>query len=226
MVVIDHLKSDTGPVRTPPPALLPVFRSRLVGDLLALILLNPDRTWTAEELAARTGAAYPTVTRELRRLHEAQLIVPEVVGRSKLWRANDRNAHLPAGEARRRQLRPSAGACRGAGRRPRHRGGSPVRAAGEPGPTPRDIDVLVLGRASRRDVYRAVRRTEERLGREVNAVVRPREEWESAENGFAQQVKSSPMFTVDGPSHSYDADDSPVKERRSRDRATTRSTTP
>ncbi len=133
MVVIDHLKSDTGPVRTPPPALLPVFRSRLVGDLLALILLNPDRTWTAEELAARTGAAYPTVTRELRRLHEAQLIVPEVVGRSKLWRANDRNAHLPAGEARRRQLRPSAGACRGAGRRPRHRGGSPVRVVGGAG---------------------------------------------------------------------------------------------
>ncbi len=94
MVDIDHLKNDPWPVRTPPPALLPVFRSRLVSELLALILLDPDRTWTAEELAARTEAAYPTVTRELRRLHEAQLIVPEVVGRSKLWRANDRNPHF------------------------------------------------------------------------------------------------------------------------------------
>src|SRR4051794_17446633 len=83
-------------VRTPPPALLPVFRSRLVGDLLALMLTDPERRWTAGELASRTSAAYPTVTRELRRLHEAQLVRSEAVGRSKLWLANDRNPHFQA----------------------------------------------------------------------------------------------------------------------------------
>ncbi len=158
--------------------------------------------------------------------------MPEVVGRSKLWRANDRNPHfgllarLVAASFGPPQVLAEELADVPGIEEVHLFGSWAARAAGEPGPTPRDIDVLVFGRASRRDVYRAVRRAEEGLGREVNAVVRPREEWESADDGFAQQVKSTPMFAVDGPWHSYDADDAPVEERRSRDRATTRSTTP
>lgn len=196
-------------MRTPAPPLLPVFRSRLVGELLALILANPERRWMAEELVARTGGAYPTVTRELRRLHTADLIVGEAVGRSKLWRANERNPLY-------RQLSRLAAASFGppqvlaeefqdlAGVEDLFVYGSwAARAAGEPGPTPGDIDVLVLGRPSRRDVYDAARRAEERLGYQVNPTIRPADEWAKADDGFAQQVKTSPMLPVEGPWRPY-----------------------
>jgi predicted nucleotidyltransferase len=181
-----------------------VFRSRLIGDLLALMLVDPDRQWTAEELASRTGGAYPTVTRELRRLHEARLVLPEVVGRSKLWRANDRNPHFqPLATLATSSFGPPQVLAEELAEVPGVDevylfGSWAARAAGEPGPTPGDIDILVLGRASRRDVNRAMRRAEERLGREVNAVVRTRDEWEAADDGFARQVKSSPLFAVEG----------------------------
>src|SRR5438045_4141250 len=80
-------------MRPPPPPLLPVFRSRLIGDLLALTLLDPERRWTSDELAERTGGAYPTVTRELRRLGDAGILTSDAVGRSRLWRANEHHPH-------------------------------------------------------------------------------------------------------------------------------------
>src|ERR1700678_2568162 len=43
-----------------------------------------------------------------------------------------------------------------------------ARYAGEAGPLPRDIDVLVVGDADPDDVYDAARAAETRLGREVN----------------------------------------------------------
>src|SRR5436190_15815626 len=83
-------------MRPAPPPLLPVFRSRLVGDILALTLLDPERRWTSNELGDRTVGAYPTVTRELRRLGDAGILTSDLVGRSRLWRADDRHPHFRA----------------------------------------------------------------------------------------------------------------------------------
>ncbi len=200
-------------MRPAPPPLLPVFRSRLVGDLLALILLDPERRWTAEELADRASGAYPTVTRELRRLGDAGIVLSDAVGRSRLWRANDRNPHFrPLSQL----LAASFGPPQILAEEFRNVSGVDdlliygswaARASGEPGPTPRDVDLLVLGSPSRSDVYDAARRAEQRLGREVNPTIRPTEQWCDADDGFAQQVKSSPMFAVDGPWRSYASHD-------------------
>lgn len=54
-------------MRSTPPPLLPLLRSRLEGELLAEILLHPDREYSASELAARYEASLPTVVRELDR---------------------------------------------------------------------------------------------------------------------------------------------------------------
>ena len=43
-----------------------------------------------------------------------------------------------------------------------------ARQRGEPGPTPNDIDVLVIGRPDRDEIYDAAQRAQRRLGREVN----------------------------------------------------------
>lgn len=50
------------------PSLLPVLRSRLQGELLALVLGAPEREWTIGDLAGAVGQAYPSVATELRRL--------------------------------------------------------------------------------------------------------------------------------------------------------------
>lgn len=220
--------SDTRDVRTSAPPLLPVFRSRLVGDLLALLMLDPERRWTADELAQRTGAAYPTLTRELRRLGDAGLLTSEGVGRSNLWRANERNPHF-------RTLSQLVAASFGppqvlaeefenvSGIEDLYIYGSwAARASGESGPTPGDIDVLVLGRPTRADVYDAAQRAERRLGHEVNPTIRRTKEWAAADDGFAKQVKASPMFRVEGPWRTYDPGDAEMEAGRGGDRANAR----
>ena len=68
-------------MRPDAPAVLPILRSRLLGDLLALLAADEERWWTIDEIASRTGGAYPTVTREVRRLAEADLVQTEAIGR-------------------------------------------------------------------------------------------------------------------------------------------------
>ncbi len=189
-------------VRPPAPPLLPVFRSRLVGDLLALTLLDPDRSWRTAELADRTKSAYPTVTRELRRLGTAGILTSNSAGRTRLWRADVENPHY-------QPLRDLVAASFGPAQVVAEEfddmegvdevviyGSWAARSSGEPGPLPQDIDVLVLGRPTRTAVYEAARRAEQRLGREVNASTRPSDGWDTADDGFARNVKASPVVRV------------------------------
>jgi predicted nucleotidyltransferase len=69
----------------------------------------------------------------------------------------------------------------------------------EAGPSPQDIDVLVLGRPDRDDVFDAAQRAQQRLGREVNVTQRTRRQWETATDGFTEQVRSAPMIEVPYP---------------------------
>jgi len=128
------------PVAAPP--LLQIFRSRLQGELLALILVDPARSWTIGELSQRTGS----------------------------WAA---------------------------------------RYEGKSGPTPNDIDVLVVGEPNRDEIYEAAERAQRRLGREVNVTLRTRETWESGNDGFIQQVRVSPLVELP-----YPQDHATVEQRK------------
>lgn len=187
---------------TTAPPLLPIFRSRLQGELLALVLDDPDRLWTNDELAKRTGEPYPTVVAEVRRLEQAELLDANSIGRTKQLSANRDSPYL----------RPLAQLATMAFGPPiviadefatvddidaiYLFGSWAARFNGEPGPSPKDIDVLILGHPDRDDVFEAAQRAQRRLGREVNVTQRTREQWESATDGFAQQVRSSPMIEV------------------------------
>lgn len=167
-----------------------------------MTLPDPDREWTIDELAERTGEPYQTVATEVRRLERSGLLTATAVGRTKLLRAARDSPYL----------RPLAQLATMAF-------GPPVviaeefdevdgvdaifiygswaaRYEGKPGPSPQDIDVLVLGRPDRDDVFDAARRAERRLGREVNVTQRTCRQWETASDGFAEQVRSSPMVKV------------------------------
>lgn len=104
---LDYMVHDWGHNRgmaqTAAPPLLPVFRSRLQGELLALVLGDPAGEWTAEELSRRTGHPRHTVANELRRLEEAGLFIARIIGRSKLVRANTENPGLTSLDRLRRR---------------------------------------------------------------------------------------------------------------------------
>lgn len=63
-----------------------VLRSPLLTEILEVVLSSTDE-WTADELAGETGAPYPTVTKELRRLERAGFVDVRVAGRTKFFAA-------------------------------------------------------------------------------------------------------------------------------------------
>jgi hypothetical protein len=178
-----------------------------------MALPDPDREWTIDELAERTGEPYQTVATEARRLEKSELLIARAVGRTKLLRGNRDSPYL----------RPLAQLATMAFGPPVVIGeefdevdgidaiyiyGSwAARYLGEHGPSPQDIDVLLLGKPDRDDVFDAARRAGRRLGREVNVTQRTSRQWETATDGFAQQVRSSPMVEVP-----YRPSDGPVEQ--------------
>jgi DNA-binding transcriptional ArsR family regulator len=191
-------------VRTAAPALLPVFRSRLQGELLALLLGDPGTERTVDELARRTGQPYQTVGNEVRRLQDAGLLVARSVGRTKLLRADQDSPYFgPLAQLALMSFGPPLvvgeefGGLAGVGQVLVY-GSWAARYVGESGPAPRDVDVLLVGVPDRDSVYEAARRAEQRLGREVNVRVRTPGQWSSADDGFTRQLRSSPLLEIPG----------------------------
>ena len=188
--------------QTAAPPLLPVFRSRLQGELLALVLGAPTAEWTAEELSQRTGHPRHTVANELRRLEEAVVFAARMIGRSKLTRANADNPYyeplsrlalMSFGPPQ--VIREELGTIDGIEQLFIF-GSWAARYAGQQGPPPNDVDVLIIGAPDRDEVYEAARRAQDRLGREVNTTIRKAEQWHSAQDGFARQLRSSPLVQI------------------------------
>ena len=187
---------------TAAPALLPVFRSRLQGEVLALIFADPAAEWTAEDLAQRTGHPRQTVGNELRRLESADLVSARMIGRSKLIRANADSPYFrPLAQLVLMSFGPPLviGDEFGGLVNVDHiyiYGSWAARYCGEQGAAPNDVDVLLVGTPDRDDAYEAARRAEQRLGREVNVTVRDRAHWQAATDGFTRQLRSSPLVEI------------------------------
>jgi hypothetical protein len=157
-----------------------------------------------DELAGRTGGAYPTVTREVRRLEEAGLVEVGEVGRSKRVRLDTTSPlYGPLAELMLRAfgpvvvIREEFADLRGVDQVSIF-GSWAARYHGERGIAPNDIDVLVLGGPDRDDLYSAARRAERRIGLPVNTTIRRTDDWAHADDSFARQVKASPRVTVAG----------------------------
>jgi DNA-binding transcriptional ArsR family regulator len=189
-------------VRTAAPPLLPIFRSQLQGELLAAVLLSPDEEQSLTHLAERLGASLATVQREVHRLEQAGILRSRRVGNTRLVSAETTSpVFAPLAELVLRSFGPvevvRAEFDKIAGIDELYLFGSwAARYDGQPGRAPADVDVLVIGRPDRDEVYEAALRAEQRLHRPVNTTIRSRAAWSRSDDGFLSQVRSSPLVPI------------------------------
>jgi DNA-binding transcriptional ArsR family regulator len=191
-------------MRSPAPALLPIFRSALQAELLTTLFAHPDQAFSLSEIARRLSVALPTLHREVNRLVEAGLVTEQASGRQRLLRANTEH---PAARPLTQLLEITFGARRVIDEEFDIPGADQVlifgswaaRLLGVAGPPPNDVDVLILSdTVDRVDAYEAADRAQERLGLPVNPVIRTWVEWNDPADQLCVQIKASPHVMLDG----------------------------
>jgi DNA-binding transcriptional ArsR family regulator len=191
--------------RAKAPELYPLFRSALQGELLAYVLLSPDRERTASEIADAVDAPLSSVSRELDRLVRAGLLTERRLGRARLVTVNTEAPLLAATtEVALHTFGPRFVIAREfdslAGADEVWIFGSwAARYGGQPGPPPGDIDVLVVGRPDRSLVYEAAQRAEMAIGKPVNVTIRSRRTWLEEPDRFVEQLRDGPLVRVSAP---------------------------
>jgi len=189
--------------RQPAPSLLPILRSQQQGEILALLLGDPDLELSLTEIAARTGTPHPSVYREIQRAEQAGLVTSRKIGNTRLVRANadspyygglaeilTRSFGVPAvlAEALRDVSGITAAYIYGSWAA-RHEGQAGQRPVG-------DIDVLVLGKPDRDQLYAALSTAEERLARLVQPTIRDSTWLESGSGAFHDTITSRPLVRL------------------------------
>jgi predicted nucleotidyltransferase len=183
--------------------LVPLFRSEQQLRLLAVLFADEPNELTVGDLAKRARVAQATASREVARLAEHGIAVTRALGRNTLVSAN---WDLPWARELRSILVQTVGVL---GRLADALSGAPgiaeafvfgswaARHGGDPGPPPRDIDVLVIGEASLRSVRQACRPVEAELHVEVNPVVVDVGRWEAEDpDPFVAQLRSRPLVPI------------------------------
>jgi hypothetical protein len=188
-------------MRTTAPLLAPIFRSDGQARLLSVILLAGEYTLT--DLAQRANLAYPTAHRELGRLLDAGILSEHLVGRARVISANEASPLVPP---LREILLISTGPvvllAQEFGRLNGIEfaflyGSFAARVRGIAGPSPLDIDVMVIGFPDADSVFDACTRVEESVGRPVNPTILTRAEAEG-DSGFLAHVFANPTVPVIG----------------------------
>lgn len=154
--------------------LLPLLRSRVQGDLLALLYLHPNRDYSLTEAAALIGASVKTVHTEASRLIAAGFIRDSRRGNVRLLRAvTDTPVSRPLTDLLAVTYGPLPvlndllADVEGITQAFIY-GSWAARYLGEPGPVPGDVDVLVVGTADPDDLDEIGRAAQSRLGRPVD----------------------------------------------------------
>ena len=77
--------------------MLPILRSQQQGEILALLLGDPDLELSLTEIAERTGTPYPSVHREIERAEQAGLATTRKVGNTRLVQADTAGPYCGSG---------------------------------------------------------------------------------------------------------------------------------
>src|SRR6266700_3081281 len=190
--------------RHPSPSLLPILRSQQQGEILALLLGDPDLELSLTDIAGQVGVPHPSVYREIQRAEQAGLVTSRKIGNTRLVRANTASPYY-AGLAEVLTRAFGVPAVLAGALEPvdgiaavyiygswaaRHEGQSGQRPVG-------DIDVLVLGEPDRDQLYAALSDAEERLGRPVQATIRGANWLDEGSGAFHDTVTGRPLLRLD-----------------------------
>jgi predicted nucleotidyltransferase len=188
--------------RAPAKSPLPLFRSDAQARLLTrLFVTRADRPSTLTSLGKEIGVPLSTLQREVEALEQAGLVSSERVGNARLVRPNEESpfftdlyslllkAFGPVAVLS-SLLRDVQGVEKAL-----IFGSWARRYHGEPGPAPRDLDLLVVGEISPHTVYGVAREAERDLQIDVNPVVVSEDEWDSPK-GLVRRIKSGPVVEL------------------------------
>lgn len=189
-------------MRTEAPALLPLLRSQVQGDVLALTYLSPGREFKVTEIAEHTGASVQSVAREVTRLVEAGFLTDRRDGTARLVTApQDSLVTRPLTDLLAVTYGPLPVLQRAFLGLPRIDlafiyGSWAARYSGEPGPVPGDVDVLLVGGPDMDEVDERARQAEKRLRREVNVRRVRSAAWRSSDDPFLATVRARPLVPL------------------------------
>lgn len=181
-----------------------LFPASYRREVLALLLLHPERKLHVREIARLTGTTAGTLNRELARLHQAGLLACERVGNQLRYSANCAHQIYPelAGILRKtvgladvliEALAPCADDIAVA-----FIFGSVARGAETVGS---DIDVLIIGEVDFGAIVEALYPAQQRLGRDVNPKIFAKRQWNAklkAKDPFVTEVLSGPKIFLIG----------------------------
>ncbi|WP_299038536.1 hypothetical protein [uncultured Pseudokineococcus sp.] len=182
-------------------ALIPLMRDSQ-ARLLAAVLLHPNREASIADLAREVGADAGNLHGDVEKLVEAGIFRDRRVGRSRLVAPGDNPVNGPLAELVAVAYGPKAlveDALSGVdGLEEAFLVGSwAARYLGEPGRSPDDVDVVVVGDVDRDDAHERVEALVPRLRRPVQVVFRTRAAWERADDAFSRDVQRRPHVRLD-----------------------------
>lgn len=171
--------------------------------VLGLLLLQPERSWTLDELASVTGATSSSIHREVLRALDAGLIHRDAARRPHRFQAA---TDSPAFEPLQRLLEVTVGVAERFRLALAQVGG--IDAAAIHGSwahgrvrSDSDIDVLVISDGDRIEIKRALRAAANAVGREVDVSVvssADAEQMRTLHNPFFERIERGPRIDLVG----------------------------
>lgn len=191
-------------MRTPSSPLLPLLRSRVQGDVLALLYLDPDTEYSVSEIATQVAASVKAVHHEISRLVESGLLVDRKRGNLRLVRAEQESVvfgplsdllavtygPLPVLEKALADVDGIEQAF--------IYGSWAARYRGEQGTVPGDVDVVVVGDADPDTLDDRALAAEPRLRRAVNIHRVRADTWDAQRDPFVSTIRSRPLVPLRG----------------------------
>ncbi len=188
-----------------PSTLTPFVRSDAVGALLAESFTDPAAEWTIAELGRRAGVGPAVAHKEIARLLDGGVLLDRKEGRNRLVRVNQEHPlYAPMAEiiaatygpvpVLRQLLQGRDGVERAF-----LYGSWAARRAGQAGPSPRDLDVMVVGNLDIDDLLEIQQAASDQLHLEVNIHRTTPAAWaHPAENPFLATVATRPLVWIAG----------------------------
>ena len=191
-------------MRAAPSALLPILRSQVSGDLLALLYLHPEDEYSLTEAARAIDASLNAVHYEATKLSDGGLIRTRKRGNLRLIRAvTDSLLARPLTDLLAVTYGPLPvltdliADVHGVAEAYIY-GSWAARYQGEPGPVPVDVDVLVVGPADPDHLDEVADKAQAALHRPVNIRRMRAETWNASNpaDPFIRSVKSRPLVGI------------------------------